>query len=34
MDNINHYLTNSVFVNVGKDRFYPAFNGHIGGLRL
>ncbi|CAD8123997.1 unnamed protein product [Paramecium sonneborni] len=34
MDNINHYLTNSVFVNIGKDRFYPAFNGHIGGLRL
>jgi hypothetical protein len=26
---INHYLTNQHFLYVGRDKFYPAFNGKI-----
>jgi len=31
---MNHYLAKFLYLNVGKDRFYPAWNGNIGKLRL
>ena len=30
----NHFLNEVVYVNIGKDRFYPSWNGYIGKFTL
>jgi len=33
-NNINHFVARKLYLNVAKDKWYPAYEGYMNGLKL